>query len=186
MQHKSINSPYLGLKSIFLILQKGADFLEETQQIYMVKISACQNTSRNLWCLTGLPSPTKTPLAPRLGYFSPHSENTLESWTFLFYFHTWKRPYFIPELRKFKLMFTNWIFRHDRCSGEPYNFTRAEIVRIRIMKIWCVKTIFYSERVRFKRFLRCMYVCTPVCNQVSRLSQWIFNRFHRDCGKILL
>ena len=48
--------------------------------------SACQNTSRNLWCLTGPPSPTKTPLAPRLGYFLPHSENTLGTRNFLSYF----------------------------------------------------------------------------------------------------
>ena len=27
------------------------------------------------------------------------------------------------------------IFKHDRCSGEPYNFTKAKIVIIQILKI---------------------------------------------------
>ena len=78
------------------------------------------------------------------------------------------------------------IFRHDRFLREPYIFVRAKIATLQILKIYYIKTIFHPKGVHFKRFQRCMYVCTYVCDQVTRLSQQNFDGSKRAVKNILI
>ena len=88
---------------------------------------------------------------------------------------------FIGMFALLQLLLLFVYFRHDRCSGEPYNFSRAKIVSIiQILKIWCVKTFSTQSECVLSVFWD---VCMSVRPYVIKFSDYL-NDFSTDSIEI--